>query len=585
LFDFLFVRCNSGSFSLRQVARSAPKGVILPLRIRRPIFLRLSSGLRAVGAGRPNRPRSFLLGLSLATIAGLVAGATGPRAVGQTQNPGTVFINEYRVEGARQLPRRDIEEAVYPFLGPGRTKDDVERARAALEQAYFAKGFQTVAVQVPQQEVKRGVIFLQVVERPVGRLRVKGARYSSPDQLKAMTPSLAEGGVIDFTRVPQDIIALNQLPDRRVTPSLRAGVAPDTVDVDLDVKESLPLHASVEVNNRHGPDTTPLRVSGSVSANNLWQAGHGAGFSFQVSPQNTSEVKVFSGYYLARFPGAEWLTLLASATKQDSNVSTLGNTAVAGRGTTASMRAMFSLPAGKDFSHTAGVGLGYKHFDQKIQLAASGSSPATEIVTPITYYPLDATYSAVWQDKRATTEFNTGVTFHVRGLGSDTAQFGNNRYKADASFLYFHGDLAQTRELPAGFQLYGKVQGQIADQPLLSGEQASGGGVGTARGYLEAEAVGDNALFGSLELRSPSLLGATRGEWRFYAFSDAGWLKVNNALPGQKNHFDFLSYGIGSRWRILDHFDGAIIASFPLLKQGQTETHAVRIGFKAGFDY
>ena len=96
---------------------------------------------------------------------------------------------------------------------------------------------------------------------------------------------------------------------------------------------------------------------------------------------------------------------------------------------------------------------------------------------------------------------------------------------------------------------------------------------------------GDNALFGSLELRSPSLLSATRGEWRFYVFSDAGWLKVNNALPGQKNHFDFLSYGIGSRWRFLDHFDGSVIASFPVLKQGQTEARAVRIGFKAGFDY
>lgn len=195
-------------------------------------------------------------------------------------------------------------------------------------------------------------------------------------------------------------------------------------------------------------------------------------------------MKVFSGYYLARFSHLDWFTLLASVTKQDSNVSTLGNTAVAGRGTTGGLRANFSLPAGKEFSQSAGVGINYKHFDQKVQLAATGTSPAAEIVTPITYYPIDASYAATWQNKRATTEFNTGVTFHLRGVGSDTAQFGNNRYKADANFIIFHGDLSQTRELPGGFQLYGKVQGQIADQPLLSGEQASGGGLGTARGYL-----------------------------------------------------------------------------------------------------
>ena len=461
----------------------------------------------------------------------------------QASGGGTIFINEYRVEGVRKLPRRAVEEAVYPFLGPGRTQEDVELARAALEQAYASQGFQTVAVQIPAQrpqQVKHGIIHLQVVERTVGRLRVKGARYSSPHQIKAMTPSLAEGGVIDFNQVPADIIALNQLPDRQVTPSLRAGVEPDTVDVDLEVKEKAPLHASIDVNNRHGPDTTALRVNGSVSANNLWQTGQGAGFSFQGSPQKTSEVKVFSGYYLARFAHTDWVTLMASATKQDSNVSTLGNTAVAGRGTTAGLRANFSLPAGQDFVQSASVGLNYKHFDQNIHVVAAGSNPATDIVTPITYYPLDANYSATWQGKRATTEFNGGVTFHLRGVGSTTAQFGNNRFNADGSFLYFRGDLSHTHELPAGFQIYGKVQGQIADQPLLSGEQASGGGQGTARGYLEAEAVGDNALFGSLELRSPSLsgwLGDKKGDWRIFVFTDAGWLKVNDPLPGPEKPF------------------------------------------------
>jgi hemolysin activation/secretion protein len=498
---------------------------------------------------------------------------------------GTIFINEYRVDGASKLPRRNIEEAVYPFLGPGRTKEDVELARASLEQAYHDKGFQTVAVQVPEQQVKRGIVHLQVVERPVGRLRVKGARYSSLNKIKAMTPSLAEGAVIDFNEVPADIVALNQLPDRQITPSLRAGVAPDTVDVDLEVKEKAPVHASAELNNRHGPDTTALRVNASVSANNLWQAGHGAGFSFQVSPQDTSEVKVFSGYYLARFSHVDWFTLMASATKQDGNVSTLGDIAVAGRGTTVGLRGNFSLPAGKEFSHSASLGLSYKYFNQKVTTAATDDSPQT---APITYYPIDASYAATWQNKRVTTELNAGVAFHLRGTGSDSSKFDDNRYKADANFLIFHGDLAQTRELPAGFQLFGKIQGQIADQPLLSGEQASGGGLGTARGYLEAEAVGDNSVFGSLELRSPSILKFItdkKGDWRFYIFSDAGWLKVNESLPEQKNHFDFLSYGIGSRLRFMDHFDGSIVAAFPQLKVGQTLAHTTRIIFKAEFDY
>ena len=561
------------------------------------LFLRLSRTVHSVPA-RLCPWRQLLVAVAVLALSGKVGAVTTENTAAQSadsaQNSVAIFINEYRVEGARKLPRRAIEEAVYPFLGPGRTQEDVEHARAALEQAYHDQGFQTVAVQIPAQlpqQVKRGVIHLQVVERTVGRLRVKGARYSSPNQIKAMTPSLAEGGVIDFNQVSPDIVALNQLPDRQVTPTLRAGVEPDTVDVDLEVKEKLPLHASADVNNRHGPDTTSLRVNGAVSASNLWQAGHGAGFSFQLSPQKTSEVKVFSGYYLARFSNVDWLTLLASGTKQDSNVSTLGNAAVTGRGTTAGVTLNFALPAGKDFSQSASVGLTYKKNDQKVQLAATGSSAATEIVTPITYYPLAANYTATWSGKRATTEAGAGVMFHLRGLGSNTAEFNNSRYKADGNFLIFQGDLAQTRELPRGFQLYGKVQGQLADQPLLSGEQAVGGGLGTVRGYLEGEAAADSGLFTTLELRSPPLLGLLgrkkdeKSDWRIYVFADAGWLKKIDALPDEKNHYDFLSYGVGSRLHFMDHFDGSIDAGFPQLKVGQTKAQSVRITFKAGIEY
>ena len=506
----------------------------------------------------------------------------------------TIFINEYRVDGARTLPRRAVEEAVYSYLGPGRTQEDVELARAALEQAYAAQGFQTVAVQIPPQQpaqVKRGIIHLQVVERTVGRLRVKGARYSSPKQIKAMTPSLAEGEVIDFKRVPGDLVVLNQLPDRQVTPSLRAGVEPDTVDVDLDVKEKAPVHAGLQVDNRHGPNTTPLRLTGSVSANNLFQSGQGAGLTYQTSPQKTSEVKVFSGYYLARFRSVDWLTLMLNGTKQDSDVSTLGSAAVAGRGTTVGFRAMFALPGEKEFSQSASAGLDYKHFDQSINLAPTSTSPASTIVTPITYFPVSANYGATWQGKRATTEFTGSVTFHLRGVGSNTAQFNNSRYNADGSFLYFHGDLAHTRELPAGMQLYGKIQGQLADQPLLSGEQFAGGGLGTARGYLEGEQVGDSGVFGTVELRSPPLAWLldhrkdNKSDWRIYAFYDAGWLKAIDALAGQKNHFDFFSYGAGSRWMLWEHCSGSIDASVPLNKVGPTKAKDTRVTFKAAFDY
>ncbi len=251
---------------------------------------------------------------------------------GGSSQPSKLYVREYRVRGTKVLPAVEVEKAVYPFLGPERTPDDIEAARAALEKAYHDQGFQTVFVAVPPQTGRRGVIFLEVTEAKVGRLRVKGARYYLPSDILKRAPSMQEGRVPNFNEVTKDIVGLNQSADLRVTPSVQPGVEPGTVDIDLTVKDTFPLHGSIELNNRYSADTVPLRLNGSLSYNNLWQLGHSLGFSFQVAPERLDDAKVFSGYYTAKIPGFNDVSLTLQGTKQDSNVSTLGGAAVAGRG-------------------------------------------------------------------------------------------------------------------------------------------------------------------------------------------------------------------------------------------------------------
>lgn len=499
-----------------------------------------------------------------------------------------MYIQEYRVIGVRILPAVEVESAVYPYLGPGRTADDVEQARAALEKVYQDKGYQTVTVQVPPQQARRGVVLLQVVENRVGRLRVHGSRYYAIDKIKAKVPSLAEGKVPNFNDVTHEIVGLNQWADRRITPTLRPGVEPGTVDIDLNVKDTFPLHGNVEVNNRYSADTKPLRLSGAINYNNLWQAGHSAGASFQVSPEDLDQVKVFSGYYIARFARTDWLSLMLQGTKQNSNVSTLGAVAVAGRGEVVGARALISLPPGKNFYQSASFGMDYKHFEQQVGVGATATTAATTSMTPISYYPLSASYSGTWAGKGHATELNAGLGFHLRGMGSGPQQFDDNRYKADGNYIYFRGDLSHTQTLPLGFQAFGKVHGQVADQPLVSSEQFGGGGLGTARGYLEAEVLGDNALFGTIELRSPSLFtwwGRKDTEWQMFAFADGGTLTIHDPLPEQQSSFRLASVGVGSRLRLLDYLNGEVNLALPLISQTTTQAHDPFLSFRVWADF
>ena len=268
------------------------------------------------------------------------------------------------------------------------------------------------------------------------------------------------------------------------------------------------------------------------------------------------------------------------------------------------VRALVTLPHANNFYQSLSFGMDYKHFNQGVKTVAGEMVS----VTPISYYPISANYSATWEGKRletkeknpdpnaltvyqSTTELNTGVTLHLRGMGSSTAEFDSNRFKADGDFIYLRGDLSHTQELPGRFQAYAKVQGQVSDQPLVNSEQFSGGGLTTVRGYLESEVLGDNAILGTAELRSPSLLGwlpakdRKGSEWRIYVFGDAGRLSIRSPLPEQQSRFELASYGIGSRIRLADHLNGSIDAAVPLISSTDTNAHDVLVTFRLWADF
>ena len=132
------------------------------------------------------------------------------------------------------------------------------------------------------------------------------------------------------------------------------------------------------------------------------------------------------------------------------------------------------------------------------------------------------------------------------------------------------------------------MQGQAAGQALPTSEEFAGGGLGTVRGYLEAEALGDNALFGSLELRSPSLLhwfSDKSGEWRVYVFCEGGMLALNDPLPEQQSRFNLASYGIGSRFRLAQHLNGSIDFGVPLISGVSATSHDPLVTFRVWAEF
>jgi len=492
----------------------------------------------------------------------------------KTNVPATNYFDilEFQVQGNTKLSNQQIEAAVYPQMGEKKSIADVEKAREALEKTYHQAGFLTVLVDIPEQDVDKKIVKLNVTEGKINRLRIKDAHYFTLGRIKELAPSVQEGEVPHFPTVQADIARLNRTSDKRVTPVLKAGKVFGTVDVDLKVEDSLPVHASLELNDKYSQDTTRLRLSGMVRYDNLWQREHSLSLNFLTSPQDTREVQVLSANYLMRFDKSDMLLALYGV-KSNSSVATVGGINILGKGTILGVRLIKPLPSVDNYYHSISFGLDYKDFGQTVLFGGSFN-------TPVTYMPLSSLYSGTWQDTSGITQLSTGITLGIRGLVSDEAEFASKRAGAKPNFFVAKAELNRTQVLPMGFQGFAKLDGQFSGSPLISNEQFLAGGADTVRGYLEAQTAGDQSLHSTLELRTPALFSnvAWLQDVKLSAFYDVAQIRTINPLPGQAGTSLLSGTGLGLRMKALKRFNLSLDVATPLkdytvIKKGDLTTH------------
>ena len=490
-------------------------------------------------------------------------------------------IFEYRVEGATLLPAITVEQAVYPHLGEGRTLADVEKAREALEQAYHAAGYLTVLVSIPPQKVDDKLVRLAVTEAPVERLRVVESRYFSLGEIKAGVPQLAEGTVPNFPQMQKELAALNKSPDRRITPVLRPGKTPGTVEVDLKVKDELPLHGNVELNDRYSQDTTRTRLTANLRWDNLWQQQHGLGITVQTAPEEPDESRVFSASYT--WPLASGNYLAFYAVKSDSDVAAVGTLNVRGNGVIAGARYILPLRSKWDgFFHTATLGADYKNFDQSVALIDGGSFD-----TPLSYLPFTLGWDGTWLSQGRISKAGVSFNFQMRGLVADAQEFADKRFKGRPDYAYLRGTFSHQETWPAGWGLNLKGSWQVASQPLVSNEQFAIGGVDTVRGYLESAALGENGLALSLEARTPNFaqhLGAGLDEIYALAFFDGGEVRVREPITADAR-FTLAGTGLGLRLKGWRGVSAGLDWAVALNDLGSTEEGDSRAHFRLGYEW
>jgi len=496
----------------------------------------------------------------------------------QAQSPERrVDVNEYFVRGNTVLDARAIEEAVYPFLGPQKTLNDIEGARDALQKVYQDRGYQSVFIELPEQKVDDGIVYLQVSETKVGRVRVVGAKHYSPVDIREEVPGLKEGTVPDFATVQTQLAGLNRTAGRQVTPLVHEGQRPGTMDVDLQVEDQSPWHASLGLNNDYSADTEKLRSVATLGYDNLWQLGHSISLTFFTAPQDMDNAKVWSGSYTA--PLSERWSLQFSGYQSDSNIATIGGSNVLGKGHSYGVSAVYSLPSSGLWSNSLSAGVDFKDFEEQLVFGSSRDQ------VPLKYAPLTFGYNGFRYTEQSQLGLSLNLVVGTRaflGYGSDAQEFRYKRWDASPSFAVLKGDANLTTTFANDWQLATKGSFQLASGPLVSNEQFSAGGATSVRGYLAAERTGDQGYVVSQEIRTPSLanyLGRYVQDMRFYAFVDGAHLYLRDALYEQEDDYSLSSVGLGSRVSLSKWLSGSLDWGYPLVDGPNTQKHDPRLHF------
>ena len=243
-----------------------------------------------------------------------------PASPSRDPTSATFEIRHFNVSGDTLLGSGEVERVLTPATGPSVTLEDVRQAAAALQRAYRARGYLTVAVTVPSQRLTNATVRLEVTEGKLASIQVVGNRYFTSNNIVRVLPGLRTNLLLNSHVLQRELDLANQNRDRQIYPMIGPGPDPGTSALVLRVKDRLPLHANLEADNDSTPGTPEMRINLAAQYNNLWQDEHQFGVAYSFSPQelksmgntpnfglNQPLISSYSAFYRMPIPGGEAL--------------------------------------------------------------------------------------------------------------------------------------------------------------------------------------------------------------------------------------------------------------------------------------
>lgn len=489
-------------------------------------------------------------------------------------------IRDYTVDGNSLLSPVEIERALAPHRGTQRDFGDIQRALEALEAAYRARGFSSVSVQLPEQEVAAGRVRFKVVEGRIARVAVEGNAHFSRDNVLAGLPSLLVGEVPNARAMSESIQLSNENPAKQVEVVLTVGEKEGELDATVKVTDERPYRGFVTYDNTGNSATGQHRLGVALQHANLFNRDHVATLAYTGAPEKPDGVKVdiwSLGYRIPFYKLGDSLELLyaKSTIGTPSNSPALGGTiGIVGRGSIGSVRWNHLFARVGEYSSRLVFALDYR--DMKSACVDATGAPLSGVAGCVDYLvqPASVSYLGRLEQASRTLSYSVGVAGNLAASSAESYDLASSSRRAPRSFSVIRGSATFVQLLPADWQLRANAQVQLTSNPLVPTEQLGLAGSTAVRGFNERAFAGDRGYVAQIEAYSPDLavLASWPGSLRLLGFYDlAGGSNLNQPID-QPSNYGLASAGIGARYQLrrdlIWRFDLAYVQRAPAIAQG-----------------
>ncbi len=449
-------------------------------------------------------------------------------------------IDRFDVSGNNPLSQSATQSILSPFLGDQTGIERLREAASTLETELNDRGFRFYQVTLPPQVLEDGSVKLEVRNLVVGSITTSGNKHFSDDNLRRSLPQLAEGTTPNTRALSRALAVANFNTAKRTRLTFGRGSEANTLDARIEVRDRKPQQLYTWLNNTGSPQTTRSRIGIGYQHRNLFDRDHNVTTTYTTSPEKPDQVSQYGINYeipIYRTTGTLGLFYV------DSDVDS-GRVAeffdVNSGGEVTGVRYSQILNKLNDFRQRVFIDLSNKIFDNDVDFIG------TEVGVDVASRPLSLSWQIEWDRLSSSGRFNASYASNLSGgsLNTDEA-YAASRVGAPQNWDAIRVNYNHEFNLPKGLSLVFNTNLQLADDPLISGEQLGLGGSLGPRGFEEREVGVDRGASLKLELWSP---GLSKG-FQVGSFVDYGFGDRLNPQEGEEADRSINSIGLSAKWQ------------------------------------